>query len=230
MRLEFSDQANPPSEPYVHVNRVLTATGGPLAPNWNTNPNMWPGGSISGHRLHDGDGIPVEGCSVSVARKAMDPSMGEVHLDRGRQLVHLHGCRAATTPSAVADEPELQGQRLADYNPGWLLPEKYKDYYRRTYKNQPLVDSLNTSATPIGGVVDHTPVAVTAPSRQAGIDETISPAATSRCTLTDPSIRPAPCGATSCTAQGPVVRDRLRLHDRRTFQKAWKVLPTGTTA
>ncbi len=116
----------------------------------------------------------------------------------------------------------------AYYDVGMPLPEKYKDYYRRTWKNRPNIDSLNSSATPIA--VDHNPVSVTAPAVTSGIDETLTLGGYVALHADGPA---HPTGAVWCDVmyQVPSTTKWVEIDSGYTtggtFQKLWKVLPVG---
>lgn len=226
MRLEFSDQASPRDGiPYVHVNKVVTFSG---PSDTLSNQALNKGGSISG-TIHDELGTPVPGCQVSVARKAFDPGMGETIWTGTGTWFTYTDLNGEYEIGGLPSNADYKVNIYPDYNPGWLLPEKYRDYYRRTYKGQPNVDSLNTSASPIGGVVDHTPVSVTLGLPTSGIDETITPGGYVALHADGPA---HPTGAVWCDVMYQYKTQWFEIDSGYTtggmFQKMWKVLPTGT--
>ncbi len=222
IKLEISDQASPPDVPYMHVAKTFTVTG-----TTTVDPALVVGGSVSG-TIHDGHGNTVPGCTVYATRRAFDPSLGAIAWVGADSWWTRTDIDGNYTIGGLPTSSNYKVNIVPDYNPGMALPIQYRDYYRRTYKAQPLVDSLNSSATPIGGVVDHTPVAVTIGADTANIDETITPGGYVALHADGPSY---PTGAVWCDVWYSYGGQWFEIDSGYTtgglFQKMWKVLPTG---
>lgn len=225
IRLDFNDLASPPDVPYVHMTKSYTIVGS--ATDQALSPALYVGGTIAG-TIHDGSGNPVDGCTVYVTRKAFDPALGEIAwigTDTWWTRTDINGDYSIGGMPTATD---YKVNVVPDYNPGMDLLPMYQDYYRRVYKGQPLVDSLNTSATPIGGVVDHTPVAVTIGHTTPNIDETITPGGYVALHADGPLY---PTGAVWVDVTYQYAGQWFEIDSGYTtgglFQKMWKVLPTG---
>jgi hypothetical protein len=184
------------------------------------------GGSISG-TVHDSDGLPVEGVMVGAASVQWSPYLGDSSWEGGNNWWTRTGPDGVYTIYGLPAGTDYKVNFSAYYDVGMPLPIKYADYYRRTYKNRPLLDSLNTSATPI--VVDHTPVTVFMGLDTPSIDETISLGGYVALHADGPS---APTGAVYCdvlynVGPGKWVEIDSGYTTGGTFQKLWKVLPVG---
>lgn len=225
MRLEWSDQATPPNEQFVHVTNKADITP-PVSGDTTRAVSMAVGGAITG-TVRDEAGNRVPGVTVSVARKAFDPSFGEVIWAGAENWWTIADSNGDYRIGGLPTNSDYKVNVYPDYNPGMLLPIKYRDYNRRVYKSQPLVDSLNTS---VGApVVDHTPVAVTAPATTASIDETIVPGGYVGLHADGPAY---PTGAVYCDVwyayKGHWFEIDSGYTTGGTFRKLWKVLPAGT--
>jgi hypothetical protein len=227
VKLEFSDQADPPSIPYEHVTRAYTAVGGPSATDWHMYPSLYVGGSISG-TIHDRDGFPVDGCMVAATRIDVSPYTGENTWMGADNWYTRTNSSGNYTIGGLPTDTDYKVNVIPDYNPGMALDPMYQDYYRRTYKNQPLVDSLNTDADPPGGVVDHTAVPVTLGAATTGIDETITPGGYVALHADGPLY---PTGSVWCDVMyrygGQWFEIDSGYTTGGTFAKKWKVLPKG---
>lgn len=225
MKLQWSDQAAPPDGQYIHVTQEATISPAASA-DTTRNITMAVGGAITG-TVRDETGARVPGVTVWVTRKAFDPTMGEVAWTGGENWWVRADANGDYRVGGLPSGSDYKVNFYPDYNPGMLLPIKYRDYNRRVYQAQPLVDSLNTS---VGApVVDHTPVAVTAPSTTASIDETIVPGGYVGLHADGPSY---PTGAVYCDVwyayKGHWFEIDSGYTTGGTFQKIWKVLPAGT--
>jgi len=226
MKLKWSDQATPPDAPYEHVSYEANITP-PVSGDTTRNVSLVVGGSISG-TVRDEAGTRVPGVTVWALHKAFDPSWGAITWTGGDNWWTRTDVNGDYTIGGLPTGSDYKVDVNPDYNPGMLLPIKYRDYNRRVYKNQPLVDSLNESATPKGGVVDHTPVAVAVGHDTPSIDETIVPGGYVGLHADGPLY---PTGAVWCDVWYSYGGQWFEIDSGYTtggtFQKLWKVLPHG---
>jgi hypothetical protein len=184
------------------------------------------GGSITGV-VRDSDGVPVDGVLVNAMSVQWVSFLGDYAWTGGNNwYTHTLGDGTYIIGGLPAGT-DYKVNFSAYYDVGMPLPIKYADYYRKTYRNHPLLDSLNTSATPIA--VDHTPVPVTLGHTTPSINETISLGGYVALHADGPS---APTGAVYCDVMynvgtGKWVEIDSGYTTGGTFQKLWKVLPTG---
>ena len=224
MKVTWSDQADPPDEPFKHVMYEATITP-PAGTSLTRNISMVTGGKITG-TIHDSDGNLVPGVTVWAVRKAFDPSFGEIAWTGGDSWWTHTKADGTYEIGGLPAGTDYKVNVYPDYNPGMALPIKYKDYNRRTYRGQPLVDSLNTS---VGAAVsDHTPVGVALGGTTASIDETIFPGGYVALHADGPEY---PTGAVWCDVMYLYKSHWFEIDSGYTtggtFQKISKVLPTG---
>ncbi|NTU72510.1 MAG: carboxypeptidase regulatory-like domain-containing protein [Coriobacteriia bacterium] len=228
--IKISDKADPldPNDPVPFQHPAQEGTFNPAGTHvWNV--ERVDGGSITG-RVVDEAGLEVPGVTVSAARKAFDPSFGSIAWTGSDEWTAFTDVNGEYTLSGMPSNADYKVNFYPDYNPpaeGYDLPIQYRDYNRRTYKNQPLVDSLNTSSG--ATVVDHTAVPVTLGATTASIDETIVPGGYVALHADGPSY---PTGAVWVDVWYQYKTKWFEIDSGYTtggtFQKIWKVLPTGT--
>ena len=226
MKLVFSDKASPPDEPYKHVAKEYTITP-PAGASKTQNVPMSIGGRIAG-TIHDSDNNLVEGVTVWATRKAFDPSFGEIAWTGSDMWWTRTDSNGEYEIGGLPADTDYKVNVNPDYNPPpyGTLDIKYRDYNRRTYKGQPLVDSLNTL---VGAPVsDHTPVPVTLNHTTASIDETIYPGGYVALHADGPE---HPTGAVWCDVMYQYKSNWFEIDSGYTtggtFQKISKVLPKG---
>ncbi len=224
MKVEWSDMADPPAVPYKHVSQEATITP-PSGASVSKNVSMQVGGKITG-TIRDEEGTPVPGCAVWVLHKAFDPSYGTIAWTGSEYWSTLTDGSGSYEIGGLPTGSDYKLNVNPDYNPGWALPIKYKDYNRRTYKGQPFVDSLNNL---VGApVTDHTPIAVTAGATTGSIDETIVPGGYVGLHASGPTY---PTGAVWCDVMYQYKGSWFEIDSGYTtggtFEKLSKVLPAG---
>jgi hypothetical protein len=172
-------------------------------------------------------GNPVPGVNVSVRHKAYDPNWAGLAWTGSENWWTFTDGSGNYTIGGLPTDTDYKLNIVPDYNPGYALPIQYKDYYRRTWKNRPLNDALNTSVAPVA--VDHDPVAVTIGVPRTGIDETITPGGYIRLSANGPDY---PTGAVWCDVMYRVGSAWTEIDSGYTtggtFAKNWKVMPVGT--
>lgn len=213
-----------PSNPLTptHTSSTFTVTG-PSHVLHNIAPQV--GGRIEG-TVHDSSGTPVPGVGVGATRLAYSPIFdgpawtGE---DNWSTLTDSSGHYVIGGLPANAD---YKVNFTAYYDDGMPLPIQYADYYRRTWHGRPLLDGLNTSATPVA--VDHDSVSVSLGTTTTSVDETISPGGYVVLHADGPE---HPTGAVYCDVMYQVGSSWVEIDSGfttgGTFHKDWKVLPTG---
>jgi hypothetical protein len=195
------------------------------------NPELRLGGKITG-TVRDEAGNPVRGVSVAAERRAPNPEMGGETAWMNSVLPQSAAWWTLTDASGnytISGLPAYTDYRVAfnpDYNPGWPLPIKYKEYYRKVYNDLPLVDSLYSMTAP--PVSNHTPVAVTLGQTTTGKDMTIRPGGYVGVHADGPDY---PTGAVYSDVMYRVGSTWAEVDSGfstgGTFEKLWKVLPVG---
>ena len=218
--LTYSDRI----EPYPHVQQTFTTAMNPAADSVH-NVSMPLGGAITGY-VHDDDGLAVEGVQVSATSIQPSPQGGTAYMGGARWYTRTQA-DGSYMIAGLPTNADYKVNFAAYYDVGMPLQIKYADYYRKTWKNRPYLDSLNESSTPIW--VDHTSVPVTLGHMTGSIDETISLGGYVALHADGPA---APTGAVYCDVMYQVPNGKWVEIDSGyttggTFQKLWKVLPTG---
>jgi hypothetical protein len=215
--------------PYVHLPATRTfgaVAAGTTQTLWNV--TMTKGGAISG-TVRDESGTPVPGVQVSAVHRAYSPEWGKV-VWTGTDSSGA-GIWYATTDSdghyTIGGLPAGADWKVnyrSYFDLGMTLPEKYGDYYFRTYQGKPLVDPWDPAITAL-----HTPVSVALGATTTGIDEVISPGGYVGLHADGPD---EPTGAVWCDVWYNVAGSWIEVDSGYTtggtFQKLWKVLPTGS--